>query len=108
MLLNDVYSLMNLHTIPMVECSYLATAEEIQKKHTNAKFVYIQPKSIEDLSLRIIRKRPGTETESSLSNKMNYAFREIEHARGCDWIDHVFTNDELEEFLGKVGAFLVQ
>lgn len=103
----DVANLRASHFIPVIECSYLAKAQEIHREHEDANFIYIQPKSIEDLTNRIIRKRPGTETQDSLNNKMSYAYKEIEHARGLDFINHIFTNDDLKEFLDKAGAHLV-
>ena len=70
-------------------------------------FIYIQPKSVEELSNRIIRKRPGWETKDSLSMKMNYAFKEMEMAKRLDWMDSIFTNDQEEDFIKKASVHLL-
>ena len=70
-------------------------------------YIYIQPPSVESLSNRIIRTRPGTETKDSLATKMNYAWSEMELAKRLDFIDRVFTNHQEEDFLKKATVHLL-
>jgi len=104
----DVINCQKSNTIPLIECSQLMVARHIHDTSSiDCNFVFIQPKSIEELSNRIIRKRPGQETKESLSMKMNYAFKEIEMAKRLDWIDSIFTNDQEEDFIKKATVHLL-
>lgn len=69
--------------------------------------IYIQPCSIELLTNRVIRERPGTETKDSLKIKMNNALKEMEMAKRCDYVDKIFTNDNMEEFTQKAAVHLM-
>lgn len=76
--------------------------------HDQAVFIYIQPPSVEELSKRIIRTRPGTETEATLTAKMTYAMREMEMAKRLDFIDHIFTNSNQEDFIKRAACYLTE
>ena len=83
-------------------------AKSIQDKTgIDCNFVYIQPKSIEELSNRIIRTRPGFETKQSLSQKMAYAYKEMETAKRVDFISYIFTNDQEQDFIKKATIHLL-
>ena len=50
---------------------------------------------------------PGTETKQSLSNKMSYAYHEMDLAKSQDFLSHIFTNDKEEDFIKKATVHLL-
>lgn len=68
----DVETNQRLNVVPILEVQSLRTARYIHDSSgIDCNFIFVQPESIETLSNRIIRTRPGSETKESLSNKMN-------------------------------------
>jgi guanylate kinase len=92
----------------VIECAQLQKAKLTLDEHgLDCNVIYVQPCSIEELSNRVIRNRPGTETKDSLQNKMNFALKEMEFAKRCDWIERIFTNDKIDEFTQKATVHLM-
>jgi len=78
----DVEENQRLNQIPVIEVQSLRTAREIKDKGgIDCNFIFVQPKSVEELSNRIIRTRPGSETKDSLTSKMNEAMKEMDYAK---------------------------
>lgn len=91
----------------MIECESLNQAQWIHDQNIiNCNYIYVQPPSVEELSNRIIRNRPGLETKESLNLKMAKAVSEMDKAKRFDWIS-VFTNTHEKEFLNQVTVFLI-
>jgi hypothetical protein len=57
--------------IPIIECTDLKAARSIYAKgEVECNFVYVMPPSPEEIEIRLIRTRYGSETKQSLSNKI--------------------------------------
>ena len=54
----------------------------------------------------MIRHRYGTETQTSLKNKMQDVKKEVERAKGIGWINQVFINDNLNRFTNQARNFI--
>ena len=65
------------------------------------------PPKTDDIEVRIIRNRFGTETKQSLSNKIASIKREFETIKGQDWINTILINDNKEKFLARAGVHVV-
>ena len=80
-LFEDVQQNLRNNLIPMIECESLNQAQWIHDQNIiDCNYIYIQPPSVEELSNRIIRNRPGLETKESLNLKMSKAVSEMEKA----------------------------
>jgi guanylate kinase len=103
----DVQKAMDNHLVPIIECQTLSKAVEIYDKDPNTVIIFVQPKSIDELTKRIIRSRPGTETEETLNYKMNVAQSEMNKALGLSCINKIFTNEETDDFVNQASAHLI-
>ena len=87
-LLDDIIYSLSDHRIPMIECESLGKASFLRDTHKtlDCNYIFIQPPSVEELSKRIIRNRPGLESKESLKDKMTSAMAEMEKAKRLDWL----------------------
>jgi hypothetical protein len=80
-----------------VECHSLQAAQYIKTQgEVDCHFVYVRPPTVQDIEIRMIRNRFGSETKQSLAQKIVEARREIEKViAGAynDLFDAVIIND---------------
>ncbi|KAI5809598.1 guanylate kinase [Peziza echinospora] len=68
--------------------------KQVKASGLPAKFIFIQPPSVEDLRKRLEGR--GTETETSLQNRLDQATKELAYAAVPGNHDKVIVNDDLE------------
>lgn len=69
--------------------------KQVKKTDLNARFLFLAPPSLEELGRRL-RDR-GTETEESLTKRLNQAKNELEFSRQEGAHDKIVVNDDLEQ-----------
>ena len=93
--------------IALVECGCLEAARAIQRDgEIECNFIYIAPRRVQDIELRMIRHRYGTETQASLKNKIQEVKKEVERVKDMGWITQVLVNDNLDRFTNKARNFI--
>ena len=68
-------------------------AEQVHRSDLNALKIFLKPPSMEELERRL-RSR-GTESEESISTRLEAAAKEMEFAESSGVFDHVLVNDEV-------------
>ena len=64
-----------------------------EKSEMECNYVYIKPE-MQSLETRLIRSRPGSETQTSLTQLIHKSVRDIEQAKSAKWIDKIFENND--------------
>jgi guanylate kinase len=77
----------------------------VKKTDLNARFVFIEPPSLEELERRI--RGRGTETEESLKLRLETAKKELEYASKEGAHDMIVVNDDLEKAYAELEAFVL-
>lgn len=70
-----------------------------------AKFIFIQPPSIEALRARLEGR--GTESSSSLQKRLDQAIKELEYAALPGSHDKIIVNDDLEKCYGEFHDYIM-
>lgn len=78
-------------------------ATMVKRAHSEAVLIFIEPPSLDDLSLRL--RGRGTEDHDNLSRRIKAAYEEVKR-KGI--YDHVLVNDDLETAVGEVLRILEQ
>lgn len=66
--------------------------------------IFIKPPSIEELRARLTKR--GTEPQEVIDRRIKIAEQELIELEKCDFIDHVFVNDNFDTFYGEAVVFL--
>ena len=94
----------------MIECS-LREAKKIQsegKLGADVNYIFVAPPTEQDLAIRLIRSRPGQDTQQSLQVKQNQMRADVEEAKRLPWITKSFVNGaSKEDFLKKAALYIV-
>jgi len=77
----------------------------VKKTDLNARFVFIEPPSLEELERRI--RGRGTETEESLKLRLETAKKELEYASNEGGHDMIVVNDDLDKAYAELEAFVL-
>jgi len=77
----------------------------VKKTDLNARFVFIEPPSLEELERRI-RER-GTETDELLQLRLETAKKELEYAKQEGAHDKIVVNDDLDKAYDELEAFVL-
>jgi guanylate kinase len=104
---SEMERIWSLHQVPMLDIDVKGAIHIQQQYPHNTVSLFIEPPSVEELKKRLESR--GTETEESLSARVNKASYEIGFKHH---FDHVIVNDQLvkacEEAEILVGAFLAR
>jgi guanylate kinase len=104
---SEMERIWSLHQVPMLDIDVKGAIHIQQQYPHNTISLFIEPPSVEELKTRLESR--GTETEESLSARVNKASYEIGFKHH---FDHVIVNDQLvkacEEAEILVGAFLAR
>ena len=57
--------------------------------------------------MRVLRNRPGEDTKQTLEFKLAQMRRDVDEAKISKFINKVFVNDRLEDFLKKASVYIV-
>ena len=94
----------------MVECS-LKEAKKIfddQKLGEEVNYIFLQAKSVDDMTVRLLRQRPGQDTKESLMLKQNQMRADVEAAQNLKFLSKRFVNEgPIEDFLKKAALYIV-
>ena len=83
--------------VAVIECQNLKIAKSIfDQKKIECNFLYVKPPSTDDILLRIIRNRHGSETQDTLKQKMAKINRELSSISSEKWINEIIMNDTVE------------
>jgi guanylate kinase len=77
----------------------------VKKTDLNARFLFIEPPSLEELERRI--RGRGTETEDSLKLRLETARKELEYASKEGSHDKIVVNDDLDRAYQELEAFVL-
>ncbi|KAK4575253.1 guanylate kinase [Recurvomyces mirabilis] len=80
--------------------------KQVKKTDLNARFVFLQPPSVEVLEQRL--RGRGTDKEEAIQERLKQAEKEIEFSKTEGVHDRVIVNDELERAWGEFRAFCVE
>ena len=104
---SEMERIWSLHQVPMLDIDVKGAIHIQQQYPHNTISLFIEPPSVEELKKRLESR--GTETEESLSARVNKASYEIGFKHH---FDHVIVNDQLakacEEAENLIGAFLAR
>lgn len=79
--------------------------KQVKKTDLNARFVFVQPPSVEVLEKRL--RGRGTDKEEDILQRLEQAGKEMEFAKTPGVHDRVVVNDELERAWGEFRGFCV-
>ncbi|WP_170007004.1 guanylate kinase [Bacillus fonticola] len=77
-------------------------AKQVRKKFPDGLFIFLVPPNLQELQSRIVTR--GTETESSIQNRMNAAKEELDMMH---LYDYVVVNDDIEKACETVESIVV-
>ena len=77
----------------------------VKKADLNARFLFIEPPSLEELERRM-RVR-GTETDESMTLRLETAKKELEYASKQGSHDKIIVNDDLDKAYEELEAFVL-
>ncbi|KAK3673841.1 guanylate kinase [Recurvomyces mirabilis] len=80
--------------------------KQVKKTDLNARFVFLQPPSVEVLEQRL--RGRGTDKEEAIRERLEQAEKEIEFSKTEGVHDRIIVNDELERAWGEFRAFCVE
>uniref|UniRef100_A0A7S3CNJ0 Uncharacterized protein n=1 Tax=Strombidium rassoulzadegani TaxID=1082188 RepID=A0A7S3CNJ0_9SPIT len=107
-LMNHVKLAQKDRRVPVVECHSIQVARAIKDSgDIDCNFVYVRPPTHEDIEVRIIRNRFGSETKMSLATKMGkirHEFSLLEQGYYSDLFKKILVNDLREKFLNRAGV----
>lgn len=96
--------------IPLIECS-LAEAKKIQlegKLGSEVNYLFVHPPSVDEMTRRLLRSRPGEDTQLSLLHKQNKMIAEVKDSKELKWITKSLENSgTTDEFIKKAAIFIV-
>lgn len=78
--------------------------KNIKNTNLNAKYIFVQPPSIESLEKRL--RGRGTETEESLKKRLDTAQEALDYSKEPGAYDHIIVNDDLEVAYEKLKGIL--
>ncbi|XP_052235567.1 guanylate kinase-like isoform X2 [Dreissena polymorpha] len=78
--------------------------KNIKKTDLNARYIFVQPPSLESLEKRL--RCRGTETEESLKKRLDTANEALEYAKLPGSYDHIIINDDLDVAYEKLKGIL--
>lgn len=94
----------------MIECSL----KEAKKLHEEAilgedvNYVFLHPPTVDEMTVRLLRKRPGQDTKESLHHKQITMLAEVEEAKKLPFITKIFeSSGSKEDFLKKTALYIV-
>lgn len=94
----------------MIECS-LKEAKRLHEDATigdDVNYIFLHPPTVEEMTVRLLRRRPGQDTKESLLQKQTTMLLEVEEAKKLPFITKIFENSgSREEFLKKVAVYIV-
>ncbi|TNV86890.1 hypothetical protein FGO68_gene14576 [Halteria grandinella] len=106
-LLSEVIELRSQFKICMVECT-LKEAKRIHEEGMlgdDVNYLFLHPPSVEDMTVRLLRKRPGQDTKEQLLHKQNMMRADVEEAKKLPFITKIFENaGSREDFLKKTAV----
>lgn len=79
--------------------------KQVKKKDLNARFVFLQPPSVEILEKRL--RGRGTDKEEAILERLKQAEKEIEFSKTPGVHDQIIINDDLEKAWQEFEAFCV-
>ncbi|TKA71484.1 hypothetical protein B0A55_06944 [Friedmanniomyces simplex] len=79
--------------------------KQVKKTDLNARFLFLQPPSVEVLEKRL--RGRGTDKEEAIQQRLKQADKEIEYAKTPGVHDKIIVNDELEKAWEEFEAFCV-
>ncbi|EME44647.1 hypothetical protein DOTSEDRAFT_72189 [Dothistroma septosporum NZE10] len=79
--------------------------KQVKKKDLNARFVFLQPPSVEILEKRL--RGRGTDKEEAILERLKQAEKEIEYSKTPGVHDQIIINDDLEKAWQEFEAFCV-
>lgn len=77
----------------------------VKKADLNARFLFIEPPTIEELERRIRGRR--TETDESLKLRLETAKKELDYAKQEGSHDKIVVNDDLDKAYEELEAFIL-
>jgi len=80
--------------------------KQVKKSHLNARFLFLQPPSVEILEKRL--RGRGTDSEDAIQQRLAQAQNELEFAKQPGAHDQIIVNDDLEKAWTEFKAFCVQ
>lgn len=94
----------------MIECS-LTEARKIhadQKLGDDVNYIFVQAPSVEDMTIRLLRNRPGQDTRESLDLKQNQMRADVELAKTLKFIGKRFASEGTpDDFLKKAAVYII-
>ena len=79
--------------------------KQVKKTDLNARFLFLQPPSVEILEKRL--RGRGTDKEEAILERLKQAEKEIEFSRTPGVHDQIIVNDDLEKAWKEFKAFCV-
>lgn len=79
--------------------------KQVKKSHLNARFLFVQPPSVEILEQRL--RGRGTDSEDAIKQRLAQATNELEFAKGEGVHDKIIVNDDLEKAWTEFEHFCV-
>lgn len=79
--------------------------KQVKKTDLNARFLFVQPPSVEILEARL--RGRGTDAEADIQARLQQAIKEIEYSQTPGAHDHIIVNDDLERAWAEFKAFCV-
>ncbi len=91
----------------MIECSLKDAKAIYTSSRIPCNYIFVYPPTPEELAIRLIRNRPGQDTQNSLLLKQNQMRKDIEEVKSLKWINKSFPDDRLDDFLKKTAIYIV-
>ncbi|KAL7275646.1 guanylate kinase [Rhizina undulata] len=79
--------------------------KQVKRTDLNAKFIFLQPPSMEVLRKRLENR--GTETEDSLKKRLEQAEKELEFAKQPGVHDKIIVNDDFDKAYEKLEEYIL-
>jgi guanylate kinase len=93
----------------MIECSL----QEAKRIHSEGKlgnevnYIFLHAPTVEDMTVRLLRSKPGQDTQQSLTAKQNRMRADIEEAKKLPFINKTFVSEGSKEDLIKKAAIYI-
>ncbi|KAI5791369.1 P-loop containing nucleoside triphosphate hydrolase protein [Pyronema domesticum] len=79
--------------------------KQVKNSDLNAKFVFVQPPSVEELEKRL--RGRGTETEEAIQKRLSAAIKELDFAAIPGTHDKIIINDDLERAYKELDDYIM-